>query len=184
MKYDPARILVIGPSGVGKTTFARRLAVILAVPHVEVDALRRQADNKIEDLPERAAQSVGRSQWVLDGNRRNVLALAWPRATTVILLNYPVHTIFWRRLKRTLCWVRRRKGRSLRLVLERLGWVARIADRGRQWRDRVHRMQMRYPHLAAFEFQSPGVAAAFLQSLSAAASPGLDADVDGPASSG
>jgi adenylate kinase family enzyme len=35
----PARVLVAGTSGVGKTTVARRTAEILNAPHVEIDGL-------------------------------------------------------------------------------------------------------------------------------------------------
>ena len=38
------RISVIGTSGSGKTTFANKLAEILRIPHVELDALYWEAD--------------------------------------------------------------------------------------------------------------------------------------------
>jgi adenylate kinase family enzyme len=39
MKSKMARVVVIGTSCVGKTTFARSLARVLSFPHVELDAL-------------------------------------------------------------------------------------------------------------------------------------------------
>ncbi|NPC99119.1 shikimate kinase [Nocardioides sp. zg-DK7169] len=35
----PCRVLLAGRSGSGKTTLGRRLAEVLAIPHVELDAL-------------------------------------------------------------------------------------------------------------------------------------------------
>ncbi len=35
----PRRILVAGTSGAGKTTVARRVAAVLSIPHIEIDAL-------------------------------------------------------------------------------------------------------------------------------------------------
>jgi adenylate kinase family enzyme len=42
MKTEMARVVVIGTSCVGKTTFARSLAHVLSCPHVELDALHWQ----------------------------------------------------------------------------------------------------------------------------------------------
>ena len=38
-----ARVVVVGTSGSGKTTLASRLAEILSVPHIELDALHWEA---------------------------------------------------------------------------------------------------------------------------------------------
>ncbi len=35
----PMRVLVAGTSGAGKTTVARRVSVLLDIPHIEIDAL-------------------------------------------------------------------------------------------------------------------------------------------------
>ncbi len=35
----PRRILVAGTAGAGKTTLARRVAALLGLPHIEIDAL-------------------------------------------------------------------------------------------------------------------------------------------------
>ncbi len=35
----PMRVLVAGTSGAGKTTVARRVAVLIDIPHIEIDAL-------------------------------------------------------------------------------------------------------------------------------------------------
>src|SRR5690242_2172625 len=37
------RIVVVGTSGAGKTTLARRIAALLELPHIELDAINWQA---------------------------------------------------------------------------------------------------------------------------------------------
>ena len=39
MQSEMARVVVVGCSGSGKTTFARQLARLLGSPHIELDAL-------------------------------------------------------------------------------------------------------------------------------------------------
>ena len=36
------RIVVVGTSGAGKTTLARRIAALLMLPHIELDAINWQ----------------------------------------------------------------------------------------------------------------------------------------------
>jgi adenylate kinase family enzyme len=38
----PQRISIVGSTGTGKTTYARRLAEVLGVPHTELDAIAWQ----------------------------------------------------------------------------------------------------------------------------------------------
>ena len=69
----PQRVWVCGLSGSGKTTAARRLARILDVPHVELDALhwRHRPDwgmpSDEEFLPEVREATAG-DAWVVEGN--------------------------------------------------------------------------------------------------------------------
>lgn len=99
------RVLVIGSSGAGKTRFARQLAAALALPCVELDALfwgpqwrPRPRDEFRADV----AQAAGGKAWVIDGNYGSARALLWPRADTVVWLDYGLATVFWRVLRRTL----------------------------------------------------------------------------------
>lgn len=39
LAHRPLRVLVAGTSGSGKTTLAKRIATVLDIPHVEIDAL-------------------------------------------------------------------------------------------------------------------------------------------------
>src|SRR4030067_28088 len=87
------RILILGRTGSGKTTLARELAAALGVPHVELDALYFGPNFSTVPLPvlrERTSAAIAGERWVTDGNKSAVRDLVWPRADTVIWLDYPL----------------------------------------------------------------------------------------------
>ena len=99
------RILILGRTGSGKTTLARQLAAAVGVPHVELDALYFGPQFSTAPLPllrERTAAAIAGDRWVTDGNKSAVRDLVWPRADTVIWLDYPVAVSLWRLGKRAL----------------------------------------------------------------------------------
>src|SRR2546429_7614988 len=88
------RILILGRTGSGKTTLARELAAARGVPHVELDSLYFGPDFSTAPpsiLRERTSEAIAGERWVTDGNKRAVRDLVWPRADTVIWLDYGVH---------------------------------------------------------------------------------------------
>ena len=97
------RILILGRTGSGKTTLARELSAGLGVPHVELDSLYFGPDFStapLELLRERTTAAIAGERWVTDGNKRVVRDLVWPRADTVVWLDYGVHVSLWRLAKR------------------------------------------------------------------------------------
>jgi adenylate kinase family enzyme len=105
MKSKMTRVVVIGTSCVGKTTFARSFAEALCFPHVELDALYWQpcwVPRSPDEFRELVAKELSQDCWVIDGNYSVVRDLGWSRATTVIWLNYAFAVVFWRAVMRTL----------------------------------------------------------------------------------
>jgi len=134
------RVEVVGPSCSGKTTAARRLAAILGVPYVELDALHHDAgwtEAPAEVLQERvrAALDAAPDGWVVDGTYFGKLGtLVLDRADTIVWLDIPFRTairrVLWRTLRRAVkreeLWNGNRE--SLRLAFSRdsiVLWVFR-----------------------------------------------------------
>ena len=106
------RLNVVGTSGVGKTTLARRLSQVLALPHVELDALY-WGPNWTEPTPEvfrrRVGAALDRPRWVVDGNYSVVRDIIWGRADTIVWLDYGLPLILWRVTWRTVRRAARRE---------------------------------------------------------------------------
>lgn len=99
------RILILGRTGSGKTTLARELAQVLGVPHVELDSLffgPNFTTVPLDILRERTSAAIAGERWVTDGNKRAVRDLVWPRADTIVWLDYPITVSLWRLGKRAL----------------------------------------------------------------------------------
>lgn len=99
------RIVIIGRTGSGKTTLARQLAAALDVPHVELDALYFGPDFStapVSVLRERVSIAIAGDRWITDGNKSVVRDLVWPRADTIIWLDYPLFVSLWRLARRAL----------------------------------------------------------------------------------
>ena len=97
------RIVVVGRTGSGKTTLARELAAALRVPHVELDSLYfgpQFSTAPLALLRERTSAAIAGDRWVTDGNKRAVRDLVWPRADTIVWLDYTLGVSLWRLGKR------------------------------------------------------------------------------------
>ncbi len=100
-----SRVVVVGCSGSGKSTFARALACAWNLPWVELDGLYWGPD--WQPRPEEAFLhdvdvATRGERWVVDGNYRRTRDIVWPRATTVVWLNYRFAKVFGRSLRRTV----------------------------------------------------------------------------------
>ena len=108
------RVAVVGSTCSGKTTLAARLAEALEAPHIELDALHwgpNWTEHADEEMRRAVGAAVAGDAWVVDGNYAQVRDLVWPRAETLVWLDYGLATIYRRLSART--WRRLRSGEEL-----------------------------------------------------------------------
>lgn len=100
------KIVIIGSSGAGKTTLARKLSKLLDIPHTELDSIYNQANwSAIErdEFIKQVSAITAKDEWILCGNYYSKLGKeVWQKADTVIWCDYPFATVFSRLIKRTM----------------------------------------------------------------------------------
>ena len=98
------RVVVVGTSGAGKTSFARALAETRNVPHVELDELywsENWTPCPQDEFAARVESATSNTSWVADGNYSAVRQILWSKATDIIWLNFSRFTVFSRIMRRT-----------------------------------------------------------------------------------
>lgn len=99
------RVVLVGTTGAGKSTFGARLAGVLDIRHIELDSLYWAADwTPVGEAEfERAIRSaVAGERWLIDGNYSRMRELIWPQATHVIWLNYSFTRVMYQLIMRTI----------------------------------------------------------------------------------
>jgi adenylate kinase family enzyme len=108
MDHPPAaspRVVVIGSSCAGKSTFAQALAHARGCPYVELDELFWGPDwtpKPADEFARLVTQATQGDAWVVAGNYSSVRDIVGPRATTIVWLDYGFARVLWRGLRRTL----------------------------------------------------------------------------------
>ena len=173
------RVAVMGGSSSGKTTVSRRLAGLLGVPHVELDALHhdagwQEAPAEVLQARVRAALDAATDGWVVDGNYGAKLgSLVLERADTVVLLDPPLLRTFARGLRRTIArtitreelWNENRE--QIRHVFTRYWIPWWILGNHRRHRREVPERVAALPHLALVHLRSDHEVDEWLQSIQA-----------------
>lgn len=99
------RIVILGPTGSGKTTFGKRLSSITGIPATDLDDLfwlpewKQRTTEEFYRLAEDATQ--GKS-WIITGNYSKIRGAIWPKADTFIWIDYPFLLVFWQLLRRSV----------------------------------------------------------------------------------
>jgi adenylate kinase family enzyme len=99
------KILVIGPGGAGKSTFATQLSELLGLEVIHLDALYWKAGWVEPAKTEWAAaidKLVEREAWVMDGNYSGTLQTRLRACDALVFLDLPRRTCIWRVLRRVI----------------------------------------------------------------------------------
>jgi adenylate kinase family enzyme len=170
------RITVIGPSGSGKTRLSARLAELLDVPHVEIDALWHGPNWEncgADELRARVSAATAGESWVSDGTYHTIIGeLVLERADTVAWLDLPVTVVMWRLMRRS--WVRKRdhvvlwNGNTEDKWLNQIRWLfwpalKRVFENRRELPQRL----ARHPQLRVHRLRSDAGVEGFVQSIQA-----------------
>lgn len=102
------RILVIGTSGSGKSTFAQKLSKRLQIPFFASDPFYWEADWQIasdEKVRECIRAVIQQEAWILDGNFDSEHEWVWKQANCILWLDYPLVIVCRQIIFRNLRWV-------------------------------------------------------------------------------
>lgn len=176
------RIVVCGPSCSGKSTLAARLGEMRGLPFVELDALfwrPNWVEPPDDEFRAKLIEATAGDRWVVAGNYlRHTMPVVWPRAETVVWLDFGLPTTTYRVLRRSwrrwrtneLLWGTNREKFWPQLKVwdmdSLVGYNIRARKRQRgavQWAmdDR------RFGHLEFVQLRSPREVAAFVSSVEA-----------------
>jgi adenylate kinase family enzyme len=99
------RVLVIGSSGAGKSTFARRLQQATGLKLIHLDRVFWKPDwvePSKSEWRKTVEEIVKEDEWIMDGNYSGTLEVRLPHADTVIFLDFPRTICIYRILKRVV----------------------------------------------------------------------------------
>ena len=87
------KVIVIGCPGSGKSTFARALHEITAIPLFHLDMMNWNSDKTVvpkSTFMERLQSALNKDQWIIDGNYGSTMEMRLQACDTVFFLDYPV----------------------------------------------------------------------------------------------
>jgi len=171
------RVAVMGGSATGKTTTARRLAEILGVPHVELDAFNHDPgwqEAPVEVFRGRVLAACAGDGWVVDGNYRSKLdSIVLERADTAVFLDLPFWLVLRRGVRRTVVrtitreelWNGNRE--QIRHMFSRYWIPWWVVQTHKHYSREIPQRLVAHPHLKVVRLRSADEVEAFLQSIQA-----------------
>ena len=150
------RVVVIGSSGAGKSTFGRRLAEACDLKHIELDALnwapgwRNRSAAAPEEFERLIEMAIAADCWIIDGNYRAAMARALPKATHLIWLDFRrdvvMRRVIWRSFARAISGQEVWPGSGNRESFH--SWLDKGYPIRESW-DSFHRWRMQHTQLFA-----------------------------------
>jgi len=133
------RVLVIGPGGSGKSTFARRLGQVLGIEVKHLDRFYWRAGwtkPSNEEWLKTVDELTSGDSWIIDGNFGGTLAQRVARCDTIIFLDMPRLLCLWRVTRRRMLYRNRSRpdmseGCNEKLDLDFIDWVWNYSKRSR-----------------------------------------------------
>jgi len=118
-------VLVIGPGGAGKSTFARRLGELLHIPVKHLDSYywrARWQEPEKSDWVQLVTQLASGESWIMDGNFGGTLDLRINYCDTIVFLDMSRVVCLWRVLKRRVLYRNRSRPDMAEGCHEKLDW--------------------------------------------------------------
>lgn len=87
------KVIVIGSSGSGKTTFSNKLALLCNLPLYHLDAIFWKADKSHitrDEFDKKLSNIIDTNQWIIDGDYSRTYEIRFTHADTIIFLDYPL----------------------------------------------------------------------------------------------
>ncbi|MGQ0570974.1 MAG: adenylate kinase [Armatimonadota bacterium] len=148
----------------------------LGIPHVELDALNwspNWIEAPIDTLRDGVTRAISGDAWVVDGNYSKVRDIVWPRADTVVWLDYSLPVILWQLARRTFrrvvtreeLWSGNRERLRTQFSRDSL-FLWALKTYGRRQQDYPLLVQRaEYAHLTLVRLRSPQTTQTWLSSL-------------------
>jgi adenylate kinase family enzyme len=102
------RILVIGNSGTGKSTLAKRLSICLNLPFYPSDPFYWEPGWKpapADKVFQQVREVTFSESWILDGNFDEYHEFVWRQADCILWLDYPLSVILKQVIIRNFKWL-------------------------------------------------------------------------------
>lgn len=168
------RIVVIGSSCAGKSTFAARLSELTGLKHIAIDELNFKpgwVERETSELRAMLATEASAEEWIIDGNYSKTHDVVWPRATNIFWLDYAFPVVLSRAVRRTVkrvvtqeevCAGNRESFRNAFLSTESMIWWVIKSFHYRRRQIGQFTRETRYASIAFTRFARPSEAAKLL----------------------
>lgn len=99
------RVVIIGTSCSGKSDLSRQLSSKLGSQHIKLDELHwgpNWQEKPRDEFARLVGEAISGDRWVVDCNYSEVRHMVWPKATTIIWLDYSFPLVLYRSIRRSI----------------------------------------------------------------------------------